>query len=80
LGEVKSTGHGARLFTLQAHWPPILLQGLPHRSPVLRGRFHHDLFDLAFDEPVGERAQLGGIGPHLQTLEAAKADASVQRN
>jgi hypothetical protein len=25
-------------------------------------------------------AQLGGIGPHLQTLEAAKADASVQRN
>ena len=52
---------------------PVLLQRLPHRSPVLRGRFHHDFLDLALDQPVGERAQLAGVGPDLQPFKVEVA-------
>jgi hypothetical protein len=41
----------------------VQLQRLPDRTPILRGRFHDDLFDLALDEPVGQRAQVGGLVP-----------------
>jgi hypothetical protein len=42
---------------------------LPHRSPILRGRFHHHLLDIALDEPISKRAQLDGAGPDLQAFE-----------
>jgi hypothetical protein len=48
----------------------VQLQRLPDGSPILRGRFHHDFLDLAFNEPVRERAQFRGARPHFQTLEA----------
>jgi hypothetical protein len=50
-------------------WPPTLLQGFPHRPPVLRGRFHHDFLDLLRDQPVGEAAQIARRRPGLLVLE-----------
>ena len=69
LRKVKGPGHGARSCARPAHRPPVPLQCLPHGSPVLRGRFHHDFLDLALDQPVGERAQFGGAGPDLQPFK-----------
>jgi len=31
---------------------PMLFERLPHRPPVLRGRFHDDFIDFVFDQPV----------------------------
>jgi hypothetical protein len=39
---------------------PVALQRVPHRAPVLRGRLHHDLFDLVLDQPLAQEAQLAG--------------------
>ena len=39
---------------------PVAFQRVPHRAPVLRGRLHHDLFDLVLDQPLGQEAQLAG--------------------
>ena len=36
------------------------------RSPVLRGRFHHNFVALTLDEPVSQRAQLGRTRPDLR--------------
>jgi hypothetical protein len=47
----------------------VPLQRLPNRSPILRGRLHHQFLDLALDEPLSERAQLDGAGPDLQPFE-----------
>lgn len=44
-----------RAFAHAAPWPPVLLQGLPYRPPVLRGRFHHDYSR----DPVRHRPLLG---------------------
>ena len=69
LRKVKGPRHRARSCARPAHRPPVLLQCLPHGSPVLRGRFHHDFLDLTLNQPVGERAQLGGAGPDLQPFK-----------
>ena len=39
---------------------PVAFQRVPHRAPVLRGRLHHDFFDLVLDQPLGQEAQLAG--------------------
>jgi hypothetical protein len=54
-------------------WPPVLLQGFPHRPPVLRGRFHDDFLDLLLDEPTGPRAQVGRRCPDLLACEVEVA-------
>ena len=51
---------------------PVALQRLPHRSPILRGRFHHHFHDLALDEPVGQAAQLRRAGPELPPFESPR--------
>ena len=33
---------------------PVAFQRVPQRAPVLRGRLHHDLFDLVLDQPLGQ--------------------------
>ena len=56
LRKVKGPEHGARSYARPAPRPPVLLQCLPHGSPVLRGRFHHHFLDLLLDQPLGEEA------------------------
>jgi hypothetical protein len=51
----------------------VLFQGFPYRPPGLRGRFHHDFFDLALSEPVGEPAEVGRRRADLLALEVEVA-------
>lgn len=51
------------------HRLPLPLQRVPHRSPVLRRRFHHDFLNLLVDEPLRQRTQLIGAGPHHPALK-----------
>src|SRR5438093_6637815 len=37
---------------------PVPFQRVPHRAPVLRGRFHHHFLDLTLDQPRGEQPEL----------------------
>src|SRR5262249_45607517 len=60
---------GARAVARTALWPPVLFERFPHRSPVLRGRFHDDFLDLLLDEPVGQTAQIGRRRADLVALE-----------
>jgi hypothetical protein len=48
---------------------PVLFQGLPYWSPVLRGRLHDDFLDLVLDQPVGSSAEIGRRRPDLLALE-----------
>jgi hypothetical protein len=47
----------------------VLLQGLPHGPPVLRGRLHDHFFDLVLDQPVGQSAQRGRRRADLLAFE-----------
>ena len=69
LGKGERPRHRGRAVAAPALWPPVQLQRLPDGSPILRGGFHDDFFDLALDEPVGKRAQLVGARPNLHALE-----------
>ncbi len=52
---------------------PMLLECLPHRPPVLRGRFHDDFFDLALDQPVSQATQVERRRAGLLAFEAEVA-------
>ena len=73
LCKVERPGERARAVARPALRPPVLLQCLPHRSPILRGRFHHDFLDLALDEPVSQRAQFARARPDLPAFEVVVA-------
>jgi hypothetical protein len=45
------------------------VQRFPDGPPAMRGRFHHDLGDVALGEPLRQGAQLRGAGPDLQMFE-----------
>jgi hypothetical protein len=51
----------------------MLLECLPHRPPVLRGRFHDDFLDLALDQPVSQATQVERRRAGLLTFEAEVA-------
>src|SRR5262249_46737682 len=65
LRQVQRAGRRARRCTSAQRWLPLSLQRVPHRSPVLRRRFHHDFLDVAFDEPLRQAAQLPWAGVEL---------------
>ena len=46
---------------------PQLFQRRPHRSPILRRRFHDDFFDLLGHQPLGQLPQLTRARAHLPT-------------
>jgi len=46
-------------------------------TPILRGRFHDDLFDLALDESVGQRAQVSGVADLLAIELNVSRDLAV---
>jgi hypothetical protein len=69
LCEVERPADRARALARPALRPPVQLQRFPDRTPILRGRFHDDFFDLALDQPVGQRAQVGGARPDLLAIE-----------
>jgi hypothetical protein len=73
LGEMQRARHPRGAHARPALRSPVLLQGFPHRSPVLRGRFHHDFLDLALDQPVGQLPQVAGAGPDLLAVEVVLA-------
>jgi hypothetical protein len=77
LCKVQRAGDRARISARPALRSPVPLQRLPHRSPILRGRLHHDFVDLALDEPVSKRTQLDGTGPDLQPF---KVEVTVDRD
>jgi hypothetical protein len=69
LGKMERPRYRARVCARPALRPPVQLQRLPDRPPILRGRFHHDFLDLALDEPVSKRAQFAGAGADFVALE-----------
>jgi hypothetical protein len=57
---MQRTGGRPGVYTCPSGRLPVAFQRVPHRPPVLRGRLHHDLFDLLRDQPLGEEAELSG--------------------
>ena len=69
LGEVQGARHRAGPGPGPGARRPVPFQGGPDGPPVLRRRFHDDVVDLAFAEPGGQQAQLGGRAPERAPLE-----------
>ena len=69
LGEMKRAREPWRTIARTALGAPLLFQRLPHRPPVLRGRFHDDFLDVVLDQPVGQAAQIGRRRPDLLAVE-----------
>jgi hypothetical protein len=53
---------------------PVSFQGRPHGLPILRGRFHHDFYDVLLDQPLGQGPQLGRSAAKLATVKREFAD------
>ena len=51
----------------------MLFQRFPYRPPMLRGRFHHDFIDLAFDQTVRQATEIDRRRADLLTLEVEVA-------
>src|SRR5271165_6428916 len=47
-------------FSFLAGRPPVSFQGSPHRLPILRRGFHHDLIHFPFQQPFGQQSQMLG--------------------
>jgi hypothetical protein len=56
LGEMERAREPRRAVARAAARAPMLFECLPHRPPVLRGRFHDDLVHLVLDQPIGQAA------------------------
>jgi hypothetical protein len=69
LREMQRARHRSRAHARPALRSPVLLQGLPHRPPVLRGRLHDDFFDVVLDQPRGQSAQGGRRRADLLAFE-----------
>jgi len=73
LGEMECAREPWRAVSRTATGTPMLLECLPHRPPVLRGRFHDDFLDLALDQPVSQVTQVGRRRAGLLALEVEVA-------
>src|SRR4029450_11861013 len=80
LREMERARHRSGALVGPAPRSPVPLHRLPHRSPILRGRFHDDFLDLTLHEPVGKRAQLGRACPNLPALKLVFAVARSGSN
>ena len=69
VGQMQCPSRRARVCTRAPHRLPLPFQRLPYRPPVLRRRFHHHFFDVAFNQPRGKRPQLVRRRPHDASLE-----------
>lgn len=49
LREVQRAGRRLSVHATPQRRLPVVLQRVPHRTPVLRGRLHDDFFDLVLD-------------------------------
>ena len=58
LREMERAGRRACVYPRAPRPLPVAFQRVPHRAPVLRGRFHHHFLDLLLDQPLGEEAQM----------------------
>ena len=66
---MQRSSHGTSTFPPLALCSPVLLQRLPHWSPILRCRFQNYFLDLLLDQPFGQQLQLVRATAELSPLK-----------